>query len=322
MLLGQIELGLYDRLGYNSSPDSAVTRIIRTAINQTQRQILGMKPFARLRRAVLTCTSVANTPFMVLPQAAVSIAIITDRNNKYPLDEISLQELRFRDPGLTGTASNPNAYAILNYAAAVARDPAAQNSLWAVSDSAIDGSGISISIEGTAGGYYRRASLTLNGTTAVNLASTISTWEHVTKFYASAVASGNISLLEGSGVGTELARIAPGHSSGRYTQLHLSPTPGSALTYYCDCELHVEDMVNVNDEPMIPEDFHFLLPCGVMKMMHEKREKTTLWKIEDAMWTQGLKDLKVFIAKRGGIAQGRSNNRRFSQFTGPNSYGI
>lgn len=324
MVLGQLELGLYDRLGYNSTPDSAVTRRVRAALNQAQRKIMGMKPFARLRRAVLTCTSVANTPFMVLPQAAVSIAVVADRTNKYPLDEITLQELRFRDPGLASSSANPNAYAIINYSAAVARDPAAQNSLWAVSDSAADGSGVSVSIEGTAGGYYRRANLTLNGLTAVNLASSISTWEHVTKFYMSAVASGNVTLLEGSGVGTELARIVPGHSNGKYTQLHLSPTPSAAVTYYCDCELHVEDMININDEPMIPEDFHWLLPCEVMKVEFKKREKLALWKIEQAEWMQGLADLKAFVAKRGGIARGgsRDSRSRVSQFSGPNSFGI
>lgn len=314
MNLGQIESTLYDRLGFQSTPDSAVTRRIRNYVNKTHREILAMRGLGKLRRAVLTASSVASSPFMVMPQAAVAVIVIVNRTSGMPLDPISIQDLRFRDPTMVGTSSTPDSYVVINLAAAVAIDPTAAASLFAISDSALDASGTSVTVEGiTSSGYYKRANVAMNGLTAVNLSTVITDWVHITKFFISAQAAGNVTLHQTSGVGTELARIPPAHSYPRYTQVQLSPTPSDAVTFYCDVELHVEDMVSVNDEPLIPEDFHGLLETGAMRREYSRKEKAQLWKIEDIEYQRQLSDLKGFVSRMGGIARRQNGQPRMSQ---------
>lgn len=321
MNLGQIELNVYDRLSFNTTPDSAVVRRIRSYVNDTQREILGRRGFGKLRSAILQATSVAASPFMVLPQAATAIIVISDRLNNRTLEPISLQDLRYRDPGMTFTNAIPDAYTVIDYASCVAADPSAADSLYVISDSAMDGSGVAANVEGTiTGGYYRRASVALNGVTGVNVSAAISTWVHVTKFYISGAAAGNVTLRQTSGAGAELSRIAPGRSYPRYTLIHLSGTPASSQTYYCDVELHVETMMNINDEPLIPEDYHWLLECGALKREYMRREKMAQWKVEDSNWRIGMADMGIFLRRRAGVSTGgqRGNNRRrVSQFSSP-----
>jgi hypothetical protein len=321
MNLGQIELGVYDRLNFNSTPDSALARRVRRYINDAHREILGKREFGQLRRNILTCSSVANSPLMVLPQAAVAIIIISDRATNRTLDVISLADVRFRDPGLKFTSSIPDSYCVINYASVVAADPSVGDSLFVISDAAADGSGLAVNIEGTVtGGYYRRASVALNGLVAVNINATITTWEHITKFYISGTAVGNVTLLQTSGAGPELARISPGHTYPRYTLIHLAGTPSTSATYYCDVEMHVEDMRNINDEPLLPEDYHWLLETGVLKREYMKREKMAQWKVEQQNWMAGLADMGAFLRRRGGVSKGGQrgqNGRQFNQLNSP-----
>lgn len=316
MNLGEIEGSLYDQLGFPTTPDSSTIRKFRRYINTTQREILGKRGLSRLRRGILTFTSTANSPLAVLPQSCVHISIIADRTNRTVLDQISLQDMRFRDPGVASLSSNPDAYVVVNMASPVALDPSAAAALYVISDSAADGTGISASIEGTiTGGYYRKASVAMNGLTAVAV-DTSTAWEHITKFYVSSGAAGNITLRQTSGVGTELARITLGRTYARYTLLYLCPTPASAITYYCDCELHIEDMTAPKDEPYLPEDFHWLLESGALRREYEKREKGTQWKIEEDRYRQGLADLKLWVNRTGGVSIGGQRTgvpRRFSQ---------
>lgn len=317
MNLGQIELALYDRLGFDANPDPAVTRRFRRYINDAHREVLGKKGFQRLRRRTLTAVCVANSPYMVMPQAANAIIVIADRTNNRNLTPISLQDLRYRDPGLNFSGSIPDSYAIINMAACVALDPSAAASLFIISDSASDGSGLAVNIEGiTSAGVVRRASVALNGVTAVNIDANCTTWVAVTKFYLSGSAAGNVTLHQTSGVGTELALISKGRSYPRYTQIHLSPTPSAAATYYCDVELHIEDMVNVTDEPLIPEDYHRLLESGALKREFLRRKDMAELSVEQATWRDTLADLQVWVRARGGVSTGGqrgSSGRQFSQ---------
>lgn len=71
MNVGDIRLRLFDRLGYASSPDSAVVRRMTGFIDEVHREILGKRGMAVLRRKILTCTSVflVNRTFVVLVRA-------------------------------------------------------------------------------------------------------------------------------------------------------------------------------------------------------------------------------------------------------------
>lgn len=323
MTLGETELMVYDQLNISGTPDSGSVRRIRQDINIAQKQILGMKGFGILRRKILTTASVASSPYMVMPQAAVLIDVIADRANNRNLDVISLRDIRFRDPGLTFSGSTPDSYCVLNYASAVAIEPSAAASLFVISDSAIDGTGISATVEGVVtGGYYRKASIAMAGLTAVNISTAISTWISVTKFYLSGGAAGNVTLHQTSGTGTELSRIPPGRSSARYTMVHLSGTPSTALTYYCDVELHVEDMSNINDESILHEDYHWLLACGALRRNYLKREKMSQYGAETTLWKDGIASMGSQIRRMAGVkTRGQRTSdypgRQFSQL-GPN----
>lgn len=321
MNLGDIELAIYDRLNFNSTPDSVIRRQVKSDINIGHREILGMKGFGILRRKVLPAVSVASSPYMVLPQAATAIITIIDRANNRILRPVSLQDVRYRDPGQNFTGSIPDSYTVLSYASAVALDPSAAASLFAISDSALDGTGTTVNVEGiVTGGLYRRASIAMNGLTAVNLDSTVTSWISVLKFYISALAGGNVTLREGSGVGTELSRIQTGRSYPRYTQLYLSGIPAAAQTYYCDVELHVEDMVNGMDEPLIPEDYHYLLISSALRRYYLKRRDFESLRSETLTWNMGLGNLATFVRRRAGVAvAGQRNNQGYrpGQFNSP-----
>lgn len=312
MNLGDIETGLYDRLGYGPNPESSVIRKIRALLNIAHRTVLTKRGCASLRRKTLTAACAANDPLMVLPQAVASISVITDRLHQLPLGKISLQEIRRRDPGLLFTSVIPESYTVINWASPVAIEPSVPSSLFAISDSTADGTGLSVIVEGiVTGGYRRRAVIAMNGTTAVNLDSTVTTWIAVSKFYLSGPAKGSITLRQTSGVGTELSRITPGRASAKYTQIHLSGTPGSVLTYYCDVELQISDMVDPYDEPLLPEDFQYILEAGVLKEWSYGREKLPMWKIKQKDWDDGVKDLLAHLSRESGVANQR--RRGYSQ---------
>jgi hypothetical protein len=320
MNLGDIELLAYDRLNLNTSPDSALRRQVRADINITHRQILSAKGHGILRRKTLPAMCIASTPFMVLPQSATSIYCIVDRANNRTLDPCELSDIRFRDPGQNFTGSVPDLYAVVNFASVVEQDPVSGSaSLFIVSDDARDGSGTSITVEGVlADGTYRRVSIAMNGLTGVNISSTISTWAFITKFYSSSLAAGNITLHEATVGGNELSRIRPGQTYPRYTQLCLSGIPATAQTYYCDVELHVEDMTNGTDEPLVPEDYHWLLLTGALKRYYQKRRDFEAYRVEASDWEMGMGDLGAFLRRRAGIkigGQRQTRGRRVTQFS-------
>lgn len=320
MKLGEIESSLYDTLGFQSTPDGSVTRKLRREINLAHRQLLTKRQLSTLRRKTLSFTSVANSDVAVLPQAAVHIAAIVDRTNRLTLDPISLQEVRFRDPGRAFTGAIPDSYCLETWNSPVALDPSAASQLFVISDSASDATGLNAYIEGIiTGGYYRKANVAMSGLTAVALDSAV-TWEIITKFYISGPAKGNVTLHQTSGVGTELARITSGRSYARYTRLILSDIPGSSITYWADVEIHVEDMVNPNDEPLLPEDFHWLLECGALRKEWQKKEKIQLWRVEEARWIEGKADLLAWMARQGKVSSGgqRSSAGRQSSQLGWN----
>jgi len=314
-----IQNDLYRRLKFATTPDATVITRLNAFINEAHREVLGMKGYQLLRRNQMTFACIANNGFVSLPEAIDRIVTIQDRVNQILLDQVDVQEIRYNDPGLTQTTQFPYQYAVMDYAAAVAQDPSAASQIWAKSDSASDGSATTVYIEGTVtGGYYQTASHTLNGTTAVQLGA-LGTWVTITKFYISATAggsvqaSGNILLLKGSGSGTELARIPPGYNYARYVRLMLWPVPSQINTYYADVELHVEDMANGGDQPLIPEDFHWLLISRAMMAEYEYKERLDLYSAENAKWRNGLGDLRMYLVRRSGVAVGLQRRRRWSQ---------
>lgn len=305
---------LYRHLGYGLNPESAVITRLDSYVNEAYREILGMKGFARLRRSLLTFSSVANSPFAVLPQAASRIITIQDRTNMRMLTEESIQDLRYTDPGLTATSSFPDRYVIINLASPVAVDPSTADALHIKSDSVSD-TGTAYLQGVITGGYPKSASVTMTGLTGVAIGG--SDWIAVTKLFLSAAAVGNVTLTQTSDVGTELSRIQPGSAYARYSRIHLYPTPSTSATYYADVDLHVEDLAQAFDEPLLPEDFHWLLMCGAMMKEMDKREKPVSYGIHSSRWKRGLADLRVYLRQPTGVSPNSDRRPRRWSMLGP-----
>ena len=98
--------------------------------------------------------------------------------------------------------------------------------------------------------------------------------------------------------------------------LHLYPTPSAASTYYVDIEAHIENMVNANDEPLIPEEFHHLLGLMVRKKDYEMREK---WKAHQVMVDEirvETSKLITWVGTKTGLQDPGTARRRHSQLGG------
>lgn len=313
MNLAELQLSIFDTLGLGTAAGTEDRRRITRHLNTAHREMLTKKNIAKYRFATLPFTCVALSPYAVLPQAAVRILGITDRTNRRPLDEVSIGDIRQRNPGNDFT-NIPYGYTAVNPSAPVALDPSAAAELFVISTAAGDGTGISAFVEGTiTDGYYRRAQIAMNGLTAVSLNTAITTWVHITKFYVGGAATGTITLHQTSGVGTELARIQPGRSYARYTKIELVDIPSSAITYYADVELHVDDMISPFDEPLIPEDFHWVLEANALWKEYKKREKWAAAKDERDRYFDGRAELQVYAAKPGNYGINAHGARQFSQ---------
>lgn len=304
MNLGEIESTLYDRFGFKPNPEAAVVRRVRREINDAHMKILGKRAFSRLRRQVLPTASVANSPFMALPQAATKIVCIADRTNQRNLTPISLQDVRYRDPGLLFTGSIPENYAVINFSAPTFLQPSAAALLSVSSTDNTDTGGIVAYVEGIdEAGIFQFGKVALTGTTVAALAPAV-TYVVITKFYITGTGVGSVKLMQGVAGGTVLSYIPPGRTASRYTIVHLSDIPSTAITYYCDVELHVSDMNAISDEPLLPEDFHWMLECGAACQELIKREKVALWKIEMGNWVTGIADLRAWLTSSSGVAFG------------------
>lgn len=312
MLLSEMQSELYDHFGYGSSPASAVvTRLLRN-LNIAYRELMTGRGMSHLRRAILTFDSVANQPYAVLPQAASRILTIQDRTNTRRLTKRTLEDLRYGDPGLSSSSSVPYEYVIENLSSPVARDPSNASELFVDSTSAGDTQSTYFSGIIT-GGYERSVTATLTGTTAVTLSAAITSWLFAKKWNLASVAVGTVTLHEDSGAGTELARIPIGKASARHSRLLLYPTPSAVVTYHADVELLVESLDNPFDEPILPVDYHWLVPCGAMMREYQKREKHTEYSIEKARWKEGSSALRSYVQRIAMPDQRQGEGQRFSQ---------
>ena len=142
---------------------------------------------------------------------------VFETTNERVLWEMSLQDYRLMQPlPLNGT---PEAY-IWRGRQAVARQPSAATSLFVVSsltDTTV------VDIEGArADGFLHKATVTLQGTTPVNIAPLVTNWQRVDKFFLTVPCAGVVSLVEG---GVPLASIPAGALTTVYAGLTLYPTP-------------------------------------------------------------------------------------------------
>lgn len=307
MNLSSILAELYRRTDMNATsiPASIVTRMT-AFVNTTHRQLLSTPGLDVLRDDQLTFASVATQARYGLPPAISRIEGITDRTTMLKLSQSALSEIRAMDPGLVQTGP-PDTYVNLGYQQ-VANQPSAATGLWAVSTSAGDVQNCFIETVRT-GGYERVGAATvLTGVARVALGALTDHIE-VVKFYLDSAAVGAVSLYDAAVAGNELARIPIGGTYARYLAIHLYPTPASAITYYVDYVREVPDMANASDEPLLPQDFHYLLVEGALLKEWTKLDDT---RRSAALtdYNKGLAALKYFVNCPPDFLPSRNGSRR------------
>jgi len=277
------------RTNKNTTLDTATQNRLLDFLNERQRRILSMPGMQKLREASQTFTSVASQADYALLNVARLHRIFETTNDRV-LYELSPQDYRLIDPDpQTGT---PEAF-VWRGRQAVAKQPSNASTLYVKSASAADTTQ-TVYLEGiVTGGQALTGTFALNGTTAV--ASTLTTWERVDKFYLSATTAAYVTLHEDSGSGTELARIQAGLTSADYWRLTLWPTPSDAITYTVDYDRQVTDLAQSTDLPVLDEDFHDVLLLGALmdeyQHMHDDR-----WQQARVEYEQRLGALKYRIA--------------------------
>lgn len=315
MNLGEMLQELYDVFGGNDGiapHPRAVNRFTRF-LNSEYRTLMSEKGMDKCRRGVLTFSTIAGIDTCVLPLVCSDIFIVVDRTNQRELDLLTLRDLRDADPGVLSSASTPQGYVIENYAAPLARDPSAAAELFVKSTNAADAGGVHAFLDGyITGGYPTRKNTTLNGVTAMTFDALTTTWLGARKFYLSSVCQGDIIINQGSGAGTELARIPAGRTFSRYTRLIIYPVPSSVVTLHADVELAIDNLEQETDEPIFHEDFHPLLPALAEAREWTRKEKPIQAGTALARARKIKGDLKLKLA-RGGSALSRRSAYRFSQ---------
>jgi hypothetical protein len=305
MNLSAIQADLYRRLGYASTPASEVSTRLTAFINQTHREVVSRPGLEDLRDGTITIASVASQVLYGLPPAIAAIQGITDRTTMLKLNQVSMDWIRTADPGLVNTGT-PDTYA-LSGMVGVAQQPSAAAEIFVKSTAAGDTTQTAF-IEGIrTGGYFKALSVTLTGTTAASLGAAFADFIEITKFYLSATCVGTVTLTQTSGVGTELARIAIGQTFARYQGLQLWPTPASAITYYVRYTRTIPDLANASDEPLLPEDFHWLLVEGALVKEWTKKDDLTRREAARRDFDRGVGDLRYrvtcqpdYMPARGG----------------------
>lgn len=293
MTFANILSEIYRRTNFAASPASDVVTRIKSFVNLTHRQLLGLPGLEKLRDDTITFASVSAQASYGLPPSIGRVKTIHDRTNDRRLVGKSLDWLRTVDPGLDSSGT-PDYFIPLGIQA-VAKQPSDASEIFVDSTSASDDNTKTAYIEAIrTGGYPVSLSVTMNGVTAVSLGSAYTDIIAVTKFYISAAAVGTVTLHEDASGGTELARIPIGQTFSRYWGVQLWPTPSAAVTYYVDHTRIIPDLVNDNDQPLLPEDFHWLLVEGALAKELQKKDDDRAKDAKDD-YDKGVKALRYFV---------------------------
>jgi hypothetical protein len=223
-----------------------------------------------------------------MPFDVARILSIRDTTNDLTLKSASVHWYVGQEPDPSGTTGNPEVWVPIGYGP-LRIQPSDASTLYAVSSSASDT--MSIVIEGVRAGNLTSATVTMTGATAVSLGA----WTEVHKIHLLYLPAGTIEIWEDAQTtGTLLGTLPIGKTGFRYYTFALWPTPSSALTLTVDYQRQVQDMVSNTDEPLWPEDFHWVLAAGARMLEWEKQDDSR-WQAARQEYEKGVRDLKWFV---------------------------
>lgn len=280
-----------------------LTPLVQTRIlgflNDRQRIALRRAP--KLRNGKLTLTTVTGQPTYGLPACVATVSDVYDPAiNMRKLTCRDLNWVRTNDPRAELISFGPPQSWVDNGTRAVLNDVAVPSALangsangctvYVQSTSTSDTGTVSIEYLRT-GGVPGSDSKALTGNTALALSSVNDVIE-VTKLYTNPAPIGFVNVTAANASGTLLSSLAPGATFARFKNVVLWPTPNSSnLVLFYDYVRVIPDVqANLNDEPLLPLDFHPILIAGAL--MDE------LFKMNDPRyagaakeWSDGLDDL-------------------------------
>jgi hypothetical protein len=284
---------VYGDLNFQSAPNADVIARAKRFVNEGIRTVIGEPGMTRLLDSdtPTSFVTVADQARYVVNEVVASIQKITERTNNRTLWAMPLGEYRRRDSDPADHTGLSTHYVPMG-AVAVALQPAAACELFILSTVAETPT---VYVEGTiTGGYTRTANTAMTGVTAKSISTTITNWIEITDFYVSAAATGTVTLLSVSGLGTELARITIGAKRPRYTGFYLWPTPSAVLTYTVDYRRELVELVQDADVPPGPTDFHYLL-AAYARMREYEKSGDARYPAAQAQYLKGLSRLKYAV---------------------------
>lgn len=299
MTLTQMLTRMYRKLRYTAAPPAPIVARLTDALNESYGDLLGLPDMERLRDDVLPVVAFANQGRSGLPYAVARIHNLVDRANNYKLVQLPLKELRIMDAAHAMTGGYPMRYAVIGNQAVITQ-PAAATGLWVASSAAGDTTQ-KVYVETILLGGYPQASITagtaLNGGTRVPIGLRT---DHIAveKFYLDLPATGFVSLYDAAAAGNELARIPIGVTFSRYLSVEWWPVPTQDVTVYADITRQAFDLVNGTDEPLLPLDFHHLVPQGAMVSEYELLDDSRLG-VARVDLADGIRKLRGWVMNDG-----------------------
>ena len=218
--LTEIKTQVAERMG---KTDSVFLGKIEDWVNGRYHQILKAVKWKDLLRSD-TVTATANQDYLILPQDLAQLINIHDRTNDKNLTPInpSIGGRMFAD--VLDSEAVPNSYWIEE--TTVLNQPTSASTITAVSSEAADTSQ-TLRMRGRTASGENQATVTLNGTSSVNLLASCTQVDQVMKDAATA---GFVTILADAGA-TTVAVIYPRNLTAKYKKLHLVKKPETALTY-------------------------------------------------------------------------------------------
>lgn len=296
MEFSEILAAAYDDLGYQSSPATDVVTRIKRYVNEGLQAVLAEPALFGLIEAdtPYTFASVASQAQYSIPAGHAYVRQIRDLTNRRTLSALTLDAYRRLDADPSTVTGTPSHWVPVGHVP-VAVQPSDASAIYVKSSSASDTGSLYLSGLIT-GGYRQSETITMTGTTAA--ASALSTYLEITDVYMSAAAVGTVTILEDSGSGTELARIAIGQKRPNYQGFYLWPTPAGANTYSVDTRREFESLVNTTDEPPLPRDAHPMLIAYATYREWQRKDDSRAG-ISKAQYDQWLSRLKYRLAQSG-----------------------
>ena len=288
----------YRRLNYPASPAADVVTRIKAYVNESLQELASEPGLSSLLRGGITMASVASQATYGLPPVVSRVMTLREMTTKRKLWPQSLDWYRTIAPDPSTMTGTPAFYVLLG-PQSVARQPliAAGSELFAKSTASGDTQVLQFEVV-QAGGTVRTGTITLTGTTAVSLGSTLTDIVEVRDWYLASAAAGVVSLLETSGTGTVLGTIGIGQTRARYEGIALLPTPSSAITYTLDYEYDASDLVQDMDEPYwLPSRFHRLAATGARMKEYEKTDDDRFSGAQ-MQWDKGRVHLLAYVNNR------------------------